>query len=112
MSKIANNRSLAYTKVSLAEKELEKLFPVFDRYPHTRHLDLNTNTIPDLQPVEVLEHLVWLNSSKNQINCLNVFQGSSFEQLQVLNLSGNKLKVLDTVKLPNLRRLNLSENEI
>ena len=36
--KTASNRSMAYTKLTLAEKELERLFPVFDKYSLVRHL--------------------------------------------------------------------------
>ena len=108
--KTASNRSMAYTKLTLAEKELERLFPVFDKYSLVRHLDLNTNTIPDLAPISVLEHLQWLNASKNQISSLELFQKDTFEHLQMLNLSGNKIKALTKIGLPALRRLNLSEN--
>ena len=86
---------------------------MFETYPHVTQLDLNTNTIPDLQPIQVLHHLLWLNASKNQVPSLELFQKEgAFEYLQMLNLSGNKVKVLEKVKLPALRRLNLSENEI
>jgi hypothetical protein len=32
LGKIANNRSMAYTKLNLAEKELERLFPIMLAY--------------------------------------------------------------------------------
>lgn len=77
-----------------------------------RQLDLNTNAIPDLAPITVLEHLQWLNASKNQVPSLDLFQKDGFEHLQMLNLSGNKIKTLTRLGVPALRRLNLSENEI
>jgi len=52
--------------------------------------------------------LIWLNASKNQIPNLNAFISDKLEQLQFLNLSGNKIKILTTIALPSLKRLNLS----
>lgn len=39
---------MAYTRLNLAEKELERLFPVMLDYKEIRYLDLNTNTIADI----------------------------------------------------------------
>jgi protein phosphatase 1 regulatory subunit 7 len=112
LSKTANNRSIAYTRLNLAEKELERLFPIVLRFKEVRFLDLNTNTVADISVVAGFEHLVWLNASKNQISNIDIFDEEHLEQLQILNLSGNKIKELRSIKVPALRRLNLSENEI
>lgn len=82
------------------------------RFKEIRFLDLNTNTISDISIVEGFDNLVWLNASKNQVSNLNIFSGERLDQLQHLNLSGNKIKQLSNITLPCLRRLNLSENEI
>jgi Leucine-rich repeat (LRR) protein len=73
---------------------------------------LNTNTISDISIVEGFDNLVWLNASKNQVSNIDIFSGEKLDQLQHLNLSGNKIKQLSNITLPCLRRLNLSENEI
>lgn len=73
---------------------------------------MNTNAIPDISIVEGFENLIWLNASKNQIGSLDMFAGERLDQLQNLNLSGNKIKQLTGITLPCLRKLNLSENEI
>lgn len=39
-----------------------------------------------------------------------MFNSDKLEQLQFLNLSGNKIKNLTAITLPSLKRLNLSEN--
>lgn len=103
---------MAYTRLNLSEKELERLFPVILRYKETRFLDVNTNSIPDISLVDGFENLSWLNASKNQIANIDMFSGNKLDQLQNLNLSGNKIKSLGSINLPTLRRLNLSENEI
>jgi len=103
---------MAYTRLTIAEKELERLFPVILKYKEIRYLDINTNTIEDITLVEGFSNLVWLNASKNQVNNLDVFAQDRLDQLQMLNLSGNKIKALTNIGLPSLKRLNLSENEI
>ena len=37
-----------------------------------------------------------------------MFAGEKLDQLQNLNLSGNKIKSLTAITLPSLRRLNLT----
>ena len=110
LGKTANNRSMAYTRLNLAEKELERIFPVMLDYKEIRYLDLNTNAISDISITAEFEHLVWLNASKNQLSSLDLFSSNKLEHLQNLNLSGNKIKALTSITLPALRRLNLSEN--
>lgn len=112
LSKTSNNKSMAYTRLSLAEKQLERLFPVILRFKEIRFLDLNSNTISDISIVEGFDNLVWLNASKNQVSNLDIFSGEKLEQLQTLNLSTNKIKKITTIALPSLRRLNLTENQI
>jgi hypothetical protein len=55
---------------------------------------LNTNAISDLSVIAQFPNLIWINASKNQVNNLNIFNQDSLEQLQFLNLSGNKIKAL------------------
>jgi Leucine-rich repeat (LRR) protein len=101
---------MAFNRLTLAEKELERLFPVMLRYKEIRYLDINTNAIADISVVEGFTNLLWLNASKNQVPNLNMFNSDKLEQLQFLNLSGNKIKNLTAITLPSLKRLNLSEN--
>lgn len=110
LGKTANNRSVAYGRLSIAEKEIERLFPVILRFKEVRYLDLNTNAIADLAIVTQFPNLLWLNASKNQVPSLATFNQDALEHLQFLNLSGNKIKALTPITLPALRRLNLSEN--
>ena len=78
-----------------------------------RHLDISSNSIVDIGLLTELKDLVSLNASKNQISSLQTFSNpNSYRKLQILNLSGNKVKVLENIEAPQLLRLNLSENEI
>lgn len=88
------------------------MFPIILRFKEIKYLDINTNAIADLSIVAEFSNLLWINASKNQVNSLVVFNQESLEQLQFLNISGNKIKALTPITLPSLRRLNLSENEI
>jgi Leucine-rich repeat (LRR) protein len=82
------------------------------KFKEIRYLDLNTNAISDLSVITGFPNLLWINASKNQVNTLATFNQETLDQLQFLNLSGNKIKALTPITLPSLRRLNLSENEI
>lgn len=73
LGKTANNRSMAYTRLSIAEKEIERIFPIMLRFREVRYLDLNTNAISDLSLVSQFPNLLWLNASKNQVASLSVF---------------------------------------
>lgn len=64
---------MAYTRLSISEKEIERLFPVILNYKEIRFLDISTNTITDISILDGFNHLIWLNASKNQIPNLEVF---------------------------------------
>lgn len=64
---------MAYTRLTISEKEIERLFPVMLHYKEIRFLDISTNTITDISIVCGFNNLVWLNASKNQIANLDVF---------------------------------------
>ena len=104
---------MCYSKLSIAEKEIERLYDCLLDYRLVRYLDISTNAISNIQLVAELPELLSLNASKNQIAGLEVFQNSGvLKNLQFLNLSGNKIAKFTEVALPALRRLNLNENEI
>ncbi|KRW98777.1 hypothetical protein PPERSA_03912 [Pseudocohnilembus persalinus] len=116
ISKIQNNQSWAYVKLNLAEKELDKLYPPLLEYKHLRHLDISGNALTDISLVTDLQFLTTLNCSKNQIPSLSVFNPEADEPilpyLQFLDLSGNKIQILENIKIGRLRKLVLNENEI
>lgn len=70
LSKTSSNKSVAYNKLSIAEKEIERLFPVILKFKEIRYLDINTNSISDLSITTSFNNLVWINASKNQLNSL------------------------------------------
>ena len=47
ISKIGDNSSYALVKLSLAEKDYDRLYKPLTNYKHLRHLDLSTNQITD-----------------------------------------------------------------
>jgi len=67
LSKIADNTSYAYIKLTLAEKELELLFEPITQYKHIIYLDLSQNQLSDVTLLAELPHLASLNLSKNQL---------------------------------------------
>lgn len=73
-------------------------------------MDINTNALSDASILTQFPNLISLNLSKNQITSLESFNTEHLGGLQILNLSTNKVKILADIKLPHLRRLNLTEN--
>lgn len=65
LSKTACGGSYAYVKLNLAEKEVERLFPVIASYSELRYLDLSSNALTDISAITSLKMLVSLNCSKN-----------------------------------------------
>ena len=117
LSKIGNNSSYSYVRLNLAEKELDRLYPVILSYKHIRYLDLSGNSLQDISLVAELRNLHSLNVSKNQISSFNAFLPTVDEEilpyLQIVNLSSNKLTRLENLSsLRQLRKLQLNENEI
>lgn len=47
LSEIAGGGSYGYAKLVLAEKEVERIFPVLLNYRSLRYVDLSTNSISD-----------------------------------------------------------------
>jgi internalin A len=113
LGKTADCTSMCYNKLSLAEKEIERLYDCILDFKNIRYLDINTNSISNISLLVEFPELVSLNASKNQINSLDVFSDANvLKNLQFLNLSTNKITKLTQIALPALRRLNLNENEI
>ena len=73
LSKTSDNKTVTFVKLTLAEKELERIFPSILKFNEIQHLDLNTNTLTDISLVADFPHLLTLNVSKNQIPDLSVF---------------------------------------
>ena len=61
---------MAYLKMNLAEKELERLFPNIHRFKHVQYLDLNTNALTEVAVLTSMPNLLHLNVSKNQLSTL------------------------------------------
>ena len=77
-------------------------------YKHVKYLDISSNLLADISLLAGFEALVTLNAGKNQIASMALFERpGGFPNLQVLNLSGNKITELSSVSLPQLIRLTL-----
>ena len=61
---------MAYIKINLSEKELERVFPNILRFKHVQYLDLSSNTLTDVDVLTDLPNVLHLNLSKNQIPSL------------------------------------------
>ena len=88
----------------------------FQRFPGLRWLDIagsNLTGVP--QSLTGMEHLTWLNLSRNQINWTAADNSllASLPRLEVLDLDQNPLRAQpDVTALPRLRRLRLRNTQI
>lgn len=113
MSKTADNSSYAYVNLNLAEREIENVFDTLKQLPHVRYLNINTNKLRSLDGVSEMHSLLALDCSQNEIkSSLFLSQKHKLTFLQTINLSQNKIKTIDALELPRLRKLNLNDNLI
>ncbi|KAF2401358.1 hypothetical protein EJ06DRAFT_529489 [Trichodelitschia bisporula] len=102
-------RNLQYLDVS--NNDIESL-EGFDCLVHLRELRANCNNIRSLKGVEKLDGLLVLSLKHNALQTVD-FEGTELHRLTSVNLEGNRLtSVRGLHRLPNLKRLNLDENNI
>lgn len=120
LAKTADGTSVAYTKLDLrgqpgrciAELDLSITKSMLQ---HVRHLDVSNNKlILDIsEAVEQMGFLLSVNASGNSIMAFEANSGPlNLPFLQTIDLSNNKLTSWMGVEAPNLRYLNISNNEI
>lgn len=86
--------------------------PELECLRHLRELVIDDNEITDLTGILVIDCLVKLSVSGNQIERVNL-ENAKWGQLEVLNLSNNKIKSIRGLeKLKRLTTLNLDKNEL
>lgn len=80
---------------------------------HLAHLNASKNVISSIQTISNLENLVTLDLSSNNLTGDLDFIKFKLPNLQELNLSENKIKLVKGIEnLPSLRILNLNENQV
>lgn len=92
---------------------MTSFYQLLEDYPHVRYINVSKNELTDLQALEVIQHLMVLNAAKNNIASLNGFSNrANLHFLEIVNLSHNQITTLGPLALPNLRKLNLNDNQI
>lgn len=113
LCKTFDGASYAFVKLSLGGKGLLSVTEAVWKYPHLRNIELQSNFLTSFQTLIKHQYLLTLNLAKNQIEDVNMLANDeAFPRLEVLNLSGNRIKKLGSVYLRKLKRLNLSHNLI
>ena len=94
-------------------KEIENVYDVLSGYPYIRYLLINENKLKSLDGVEKMHSLLYLDSSQNALKS-SQFLGvrNTLTFLQHVNLSINRLKTLEPIQLPRLKKLYLDENRL
>ena len=113
LSRTADNSSFAFAHLDTARKEIENLYDVLKSYPHVRYFLVNENKLKSIEGVIHMHSLLLLDASQNEIKTAKFLgQSRALSHLQSINLSQNKIRVLEGLVLPRLRKLVLDENEI
>ena len=80
-------------------------------YPHVRYLLINENKLKDIESVSGMHSLLFLDASQNELRSAK-FMGArnALTYLQNVNLNQNKIRAIEPLTLPRLRKLYLDEN--
>lgn len=80
---------------------------------HITKLELSNNNVASLQGLELMNSLMSLDLSSNQVLGHINFGRFNFPNLQILNLSDNRIQGVSGLEfVPNLRILNLNDNRL
>lgn len=105
--------SFAYVYLDVVGKEIERLHDVLKYYPHIRYFLINENKVKNIEGVVNMHSLLFLDASQNEIKTVAFLStDKSLSYLQEVNLAQNKIKFMDKIVLPRLRRLNMDENRL
>jgi len=107
LAKTGDGLQHAFIKVQLRQLQLTDL-SLLRQFPHLRIVDVASNYIADLDPLNSLEHLLSLEAPYNVISSTNSFLPRPY--LQVLDLSFNKLTSWPNLCHPRLHYVNLNHN--
>lgn len=118
LSKISNNydkTACSFTKMTVSDKKLTKLYDFFEQYPRIRDLNLSKNLLADVMSITHMTYLQTLDVSGNKIASLNILSdenGGKLKFLKTVNLTNNRLTRMEKITIPRLEKLILDENQI
>jgi len=107
LAKTGDGLQHAFIKVKLREMQLTDL-SLLRQFPHLRIVDVASNYVESLEPLNSLEHLLSLEAPYNQISSTKSFLTRPY--LQALDLSFNKLSSWPELIHPRLRYVNFNHN--
>ncbi|KAH1029238.1 serine/threonine-protein kinase 11-interacting protein [Dendroctonus ponderosae] len=98
-------------RLNLSHNRIRDVEPIFDATPWLQVLDLSSNEIGKLDPIEHLPNLKMLNLSFNKLEAAPRFKGPVTRRLQTLKLNNNFLEDISGLStLSNLQQLDLAQN--
>jgi len=107
LAKTGDGLQHAFIKVELRELQLTDL-SLLRQFPHLRVVNVASNYLESVEPLNSLEHLLSLEAPNNLLSTLKSLESRPY--LQVLDLSFNKFASWPDLKHPRLRYLNLNQN--
>ena len=114
LSRTGDNTSYAFIHLEAQEKELTGLFGTISQFKHVRFLNLSKNKITEIIGIEFLSFLKEAILSENMLTDISSFfiHPSPFNNLEVLNLSGNLIEEFKATDFTFLKVLNISNNKL
>jgi len=107
LAKTGDGLQHAFIKVQLQNLQLTDL-SLLRQFPHLRIVNVASNYLESLEPLNSLEHLLSVEAPYNLMSTLKSLMSRPY--LQVLDLSFNKFASWPILIHPRLRYLNLNQN--
>lgn len=99
-----------FVRLDLRGKNITSLEGDLTAYSMLRYIDFSANIIPDISALERLPDLHAINLKDNKITSLCDFGDQV--NLQVVELDDNKISSLSPFKMPTVRSLSISQNNL
>ncbi|GAB1606088.1 hypothetical protein Ahia01_000891200 [Argonauta hians] len=109
LHRIGNGLKYGYVRADISNRELTNI-SIIKKYEHLRIIDMSSNQVTDLSPLNSLRSLLYLKAEKNQFTIVGL---DKLPCLQYLVLSQNKFdKVTEGLAHPRINYLDISSTKI
>lgn len=108
--KTIDGTAFAYSQLDCIGKNIDSI-TVLENYVHLQKINLSNNVIMRLDPLKFIPYLLLVNLSSNKVRSIEPLEGF-LQYLISFNLSKNMLTKLTPLTMPDLKKVNLSGNQI
>eukprot|EP00746_Dinoflagellata_sp_MGD_P161581 gnl/MRDRNA2_/MRDRNA2_88784_c0_seq1.p1 gnl/MRDRNA2_/MRDRNA2_88784_c0~~gnl/MRDRNA2_/MRDRNA2_88784_c0_seq1.p1 ORF type:complete len:421 (-),score=113.78 gnl/MRDRNA2_/MRDRNA2_88784_c0_seq1:106-1329(-) len=108
--KTIDGTAFAYSQLDCIGKNIDSII-VLENYVHLQKINMSNNVIRDITALKHIPYLLSVNVSSNKVRSIECLEGF-LQYLISLNLSNNMLSKLTPLTMPDLKKVNLSGNQI